>query len=97
MRTSERVHVGSELAFHQLEELIAKLADPQALPQTISPTGESAESKIGEIYQRAFSRLPNEQELSSSLAYLSQKENQQEAYQDLVWALLNCKEFLFNH
>ena len=89
--------LAQSLHFTNSKELIAKLADPQALPQTISPTGESAESKIQEIYQRAFSRLPNEQELSSSLAYLSQKENQQEAYQDLVWALLNCKEFLFNH
>ena len=89
--------LAQSLHFTNSKELIAKLGDAIALPQSISLQTVADESKIQEVYQRAFSRLPSERELSSSLAYLSQKENKQEGYQDLVWVILNCKEFLFNH
>jgi hypothetical protein len=47
---------------------------------------------------KAFSRKPSEEELQTSLAYIEKKKaNLREAYEDLVWALINSKEFVFNH
>lgn len=89
--------LAQSLHFTNSKELIAKLNEPTALPQTLSQVALADELKIQEIYERAFSRLPSEPELMSSMAYLSQKENKQEGYQDLIWVVLNCKEFLFNH
>ena len=89
--------LAQSLHFANSKELIAKLGEANALPQILSKSTSSHGENIGEVYLRAFSRLPNENELQSALAYIDKKENKQEAYQDLVWAILNCKEFLFNH
>lgn len=89
--------LAQSLHFANSKELIAKLGEANALPQVLSKGTSSHNENIGEVYLRAFSRLPTEKELQSALAYLDKKENKQEAYQDLVWAILNCKEFLFNH
>ncbi len=89
--------LAQSLHFANSKELIAKLGEANALPQVLSKGTSSHDENIGEVYLRAFSRLPTEKELQAALAYLDKKENKQEAYQDLVWAILNCKEFLFNH
>ena len=65
--------------------------------------------KMGELYLRAFARKPQEREIQVARAYVTSKLKQAEeqktdvavaekqAYEDLVWAILNTKEFLFNH
>jgi uncharacterized protein DUF1549/uncharacterized protein DUF1553/Big-like domain-containing protein len=56
------------------------------------------DAKIRELYLLAFSRLPTTDETSIALGHI--KKNEQDpkrAYEDIVWALVNTKEFLFNH
>jgi hypothetical protein len=89
--------LAQSLHFANSKELIAKLSEATALPKSMATRQEPDEFKIGELYVRAFAREPATNELESSIAYLGQKPNKEEAYQDLVWAILNCKEFLFNH
>lgn len=57
----------------------------------------SHESRIEELYLIVFSRDPNEEEKSIALAYIEKHEDPKQAYEDLLWALVNTKEFLFNH
>jgi len=67
---------------------VKKLADSEKTPAQI---GE-------EIFLIAFNRLPLEQEQSVIAAYFEKnKDNREAATQDLVWAVLNSAEFLFNH
>ncbi|MCS7161691.1 MAG: DUF1549 and DUF1553 domain-containing protein [Gemmatales bacterium] len=74
-------------------------ADPRPLPQ-----------KIREIYLTVYARPPTADELKLVEEYLSKQLAaaeqlprpqvalaKQSAYEDLLWALLNTKEFLFNH
>jgi hypothetical protein len=67
------------------------------------------EEKLAEIYQVAFSRAPRPEELKTATDYfaeprvgadgkpLSPQQASQENFRDLVWAIINTKEFLFNH
>ena len=53
---------------------------------------------VEEIYLAALSRLPSDEEKQKALEYLSTDPKiRKQAAQDLMWALLNTKEFLFNH
>ncbi|MSO21763.1 MAG: DUF1553 domain-containing protein [Acidobacteria bacterium] len=66
------------------------------------------EDKVRELYCWAYSREPDSTELKMALSYLQSKSQvseregtrhnrRLEAYQDTLWALINTKEFLFNH
>jgi hypothetical protein len=58
----------------------------------------AAPQRIRELYLRAFSREPSPSEATVALEYLIQKSNNvREAYEDLIWGVVNSKEFLFNH
>ena len=57
----------------------------------------SAAELIAGIYLQALSRPPSEAELRDSLAYIAESENLRQGLEDLCWALVNSKEFLFQH
>ncbi len=52
---------------------------------------------IESIYLRAFSRYPSAAELEEWSAMLPQDEGRPEAVADLIWAVLNSREFSANH
>ena len=53
--------------------------------------------KIRELYVLAFSREPTQEEINIASDHIEKSENKRHAYEDIVWALINTKEFLFNH
>ena len=56
------------------------------------------EDKVRELYRWVYSRDPQSDELNIALAHLEKhKDKPQLAFEDIVWALVNTKEFLFNH
>jgi hypothetical protein len=67
------------------------------------------EDRVRELYLAAFARPPRPEELRTAVEFLSElptnddgkpvdaARGQFENYQDLLWALVNTKEFLFNH
>ncbi len=89
--------LAQSLHFANSKDLIAKLADTNGLASSLANRTSSHEENVRELYVRAFSRKPNETELKPAIEYIDGKSNKLEAYQDLTWAVLNCKEFLFNH
>lgn len=89
--------LAQSLHFANSKELIAKLADANGLATSLANRTSSPQENLNELYVRAFSRKPTESELKPAVSYLESKSNKLEAYQDLTWAILNCKEFLFNH
>ena len=52
---------------------------------------------LQELYIRCLCRKPTEKELTNLMEIISQEENKQQALEDTFWALLNSREFLFNH
>jgi hypothetical protein len=56
------------------------------------------DERIRELYRWVFSREPNAEELEVAIAYLKKHaDNVRRGYEDVVWALINTKEFQFNH
>jgi hypothetical protein len=56
------------------------------------------ELRVRELYLLAFSRVPGPEEMTIALAHIQKNEmDPKRAYEDIVWALVNTKEFLFNH
>jgi hypothetical protein len=53
---------------------------------------------IDDLYLRTFGRMPKEKELSAiNQSLANAADNRQAALEDLFWALMNSKEFYFNH
>ncbi len=52
---------------------------------------------VEELYLATVSRPPSAQELDKALAWLKTAPSPKEGSQDLLWVLLNSREFLFNH
>lgn len=56
------------------------------------------EDKLRELYRWVYAREPDAEELRVGLAHVEKhKETPKVAYEDITWALINTKEFLFNH
>ncbi len=56
-------------------------------------------AKITELYYRAFCRPPTGPELQAYTTHIARFEpnDKYQAYEDILWALINTKEFMFNH
>ncbi|TXT38819.1 MAG: hypothetical protein FD138_242 [Planctomycetota bacterium] len=52
---------------------------------------------IEELYLGSLSRLPSSDELTTATKYLDEESDKRQAAEDLLWTLLNSKEFMFNH
>ena len=66
--------------------------------QTMLDTGKSSEEIIDSLYIRTFGRKPTETEKTQLIAKINLDPKQsREDLEDLFWALLNAKEFMFNH
>lgn len=69
--------------------------------RTAKLAGDSAravEERIREIYRWVFAREPQADELEVAVSYLKRhEENPRRGFEDIVWALINTKEFQFNH
>jgi hypothetical protein len=90
-------------------EVKSKLAVGNGRAARLAKADTPTEEKIVELYLVAFSRTPRPGELKTALEYLNEPltdangkpiaRNTAAArnFQDLIWALMNTKEFLFNH
>ena len=89
------------------KEIQSKLSSTSGRAQKLAKAkGRTDAQKIEELYYVAFARPPKDEELNLALQYLSrQVENDKgektpadkgKSYEDIVWALFNTKEFLFN-
>ena len=55
------------------------------------------EERIVDLYLRTLARMPDAEELKKLTPLVAPGTNQEQALLDIFWALLNSREFLFNH
>lgn len=80
----------------EVQDKISK--DGARAAKLAAETDRSHEERLTELYQIVFARNPRADEISVATKYIDRhKDNPKVAYEDLLWALINTKEFLFNH
>ena len=52
---------------------------------------------IEELYLRCLARPPTEKEMARFKSYFGNEKSDEQVLTDIFWALLNSKEFIFNH
>ncbi|MCP4942357.1 MAG: DUF1549 domain-containing protein [Planctomycetaceae bacterium] len=107
----ERVQSASlaqSLHLMNASDLRSKLAVSGGMAQELAALETPLADRVTSLYFAAFSRAPTDVELKVSLEFLSPKPDGDETtdaiptvgkaeFEDLIWALINTKEFLFNH
>jgi Protein of unknown function (DUF1553)/Protein of unknown function (DUF1549) len=70
--------------------------DSGRIPQMIK-AGKKDEEIVSSLYLVALSRQPAAEEMAASKAHIARSSDRRQALEDVGWAILNCKEFLFQH
>ena len=95
---SGEANLAQSLHLLNSEEIQKKLSGDTCRAATLAGDESRDDAvKIRELYLVTLSRPPLDHELKTTLQYLAKKPNRREAYEDIVWTLINSKEFLFNH
>src|SRR5262249_34849525 len=63
----------------------------------IRKTADSPVKVIEGLYLTVLSRLPTQAEVQKMKEYAAKESNSSKAYSDMMWALMNSAEFVFNH
>ena len=79
------------------DETENKIANGQGIIAQFLKDQKSHDEIVDELYLGALSRYPTAEERSKTKYFIDAVENKSEAYQDLLWTLLNSREFMFNH
>jgi hypothetical protein len=67
------------------------------LLKTWKEQGLTQEQIIEKIYMRCLSRKPTEEEKQTLVKAIAEAPNADQGIQDVFWAILNSREFIFNH
>jgi len=95
---SQAASLAQSLHLMNSADLKQKIAGPQGRAARYARDPRPHSEKIHELYLAALGREPRIDELLVAEAFVTQDPAAiQQAYEDLVWAVVNTKEFLFNH
>ena len=95
---SQEATLAQSLHLLNSKEIQAKLTSDQGLAASLTVSSDPLEHKVAQLYLAALSRSPTADEVQTASAYvLSKPDATRPAFEDLIWAILNSKEFLFNH
>jgi len=86
--------LGQSFALISGETLNGKLRAPENRIGTLIAAGKSDAEILSELYLAVYTREPAKKELDAALGYIHSKPDRRTALEDLMWALLNSKEFL---
>jgi hypothetical protein len=85
-------------ALHMIngDTLTRKLAESKRL-QKLLDAGQKPPQVVEAVYMACLSRKPSPEETQKLEAVLAAEPNPRNAVDDILWAVLNSREFLFNH
>jgi len=86
-------------ALHLLngDALQKKIANATGRLETLLKAKKANDQIVDELYLVTLSRHPNQEEIDRSQRWIREAPSAREGLQDLLWTLLNSREFVFNH
>jgi hypothetical protein len=104
---SQDASLAQSLHLLNAKDIQEKLASDAGMAGVLAAdSSRSDEKKVRDLYYLAYSREPDDQEMEIAIGYLDKKKptkdgkeaaTKRQSYEDIIWALINTKEFLFNH
>ena len=93
---SSSATLGQVLLLANSEEIENKIGDGNGRMARFIKDKTPAKQAIEEIYLVSFGRNPTTTEINRSLAHIQQSKDPKKGLEDVMWAILNSKEFMFN-
>ena len=94
---AETPNLSQSLYFYNDKALISKITDPAGrLTKLLAAQADNGEV-LEELYLFTLSRTPSTAEREQATRYLEKSPSRAEGFEDLLWALLNRREFLVMH
>ena len=106
---SQDASLAQSLHLLNSKDIQAKLsADSGRAAKLAQDTLKPEAGKLEDLYYVVYSRAPKPEEISTATQHLGKRAlaakddkekiaRRREAYEDILWALMSSKEFLFNH
>ena len=73
------------------------VAKPGNVLQALLQGSRSNAERLNELYQCALCRSPSPGDARKFLAYIADSADKREAWEDILWTVLNSQEFIFQH
>jgi hypothetical protein len=89
--------LGQVLLLANSDEIENKIADGNGRVAAFFKNKKSPDEMIDELYLMALSRPPTAAERKRLSEHIEKAKDKQRAVEDVLWAILNTREFMFNH
>mgnify|MGYP000872387893 CR=1 FL=1 len=89
--------LGQVLLLANSDEIEAKIADGNGRVAKLVKAKAEPRAAVEELYLAALARRPTTVELNRAAAHVADAADKPKALEDVLWALLNSREFMFNH
>lgn len=77
--------------------ILGKTTSSQGYAAKLAKDERTDDKKLRELFLAAFSREPTAREIQDAAAYITSEKDKRKAYGNLLWALMNTKEFMYIH
>ena len=95
-RNSASPNLGQSLQLINSDEVLRKVGAGGGRAKRLADSkGRPVGDRIEEVFLTAYARRPTGAEADKVRGYLERKELSVGAFEDLLWAVINSKEFLF--
>lgn len=89
--------LGQVLLLSNSDEVEGKIAAGDGAIAKLLAQKKPAGEIVDELYLGALSRLPSEAERAKAMSFIASEQDPRPALEDVLWTLVNSKEFVFNH
>ncbi len=96
---SAEANLSQTLHLLNSDEIQARLADADGRAARLAADPRPEAAKVEGLYRVALARKPDDDERADCVAFLEGRKaagRLREGYEDLIWTMINTKEFLFN-